>query len=121
MARSTGASTRETSKDMPRWSQREQTGMKSDTAPSRSTGQRDEIYGVVSVLYHALQGAETYAKYVTDAQNAGDSELEQFFESCRSEEQQRAERAKNLLADRLDDEARDEDDEGDEDDEEDTE
>ena len=32
----------------------------------------DHVYGLVSVLYHALQGAETYEKYVDDAERAGD-------------------------------------------------
>ena len=72
-------------------------------AGSGSTGVADEVYGVVSVLYHALQGAQTYEQYIADAQKAGDSELEQFFQSCRSEEQQRATRAKGLLLERLDD------------------
>jgi hypothetical protein len=79
----------------------------------------DEVYGVVSVLYHALQGSQTYGQYVEDARNAGDEELAEFFESCRSEENQRAIRAKSLLAERLDDEADDESDESDDDDAED--
>jgi hypothetical protein len=56
----------------------------------------------VSVLYHALQGAETYARYVEDARNSGDDELIEFFEECQDEEVDRAERAKELLATRLD-------------------
>ena len=63
----------------------------------------DELYGVVSVLYHALQGAQTYAQYCDDARNAGDEELLDFFETCRDEESGRAARAKVLLAERLDD------------------
>jgi hypothetical protein len=66
--------------------------------------ERDEIYGVVSVIYHALQGAETYERYVDDARNAGDGELEQFFETCRTEELDRAKRAKAILLERLEDE-----------------
>jgi hypothetical protein len=88
--------------------------------------ERDEIYGVVSVIYHALQGAETYERYVDDARDAGDGELEQFFETCRTEELDRAKRAKAILLERLEDEeledegddtgSDDEDDEDDEDD-----
>jgi hypothetical protein len=66
------------------------------------TGERDEVYGLVSVLYHALQGAETYAQYVEDARRAGDDELSEFFEECQDEEADRADRAKELLATRLD-------------------
>jgi hypothetical protein len=63
----------------------------------------DELYGVVSVLYHALQGSQTYSQYVDDARRAGDEELVEFFETCRDEETSRARMAKTLLADRLED------------------
>jgi hypothetical protein len=88
------------------------------------TGEANDLYGVVSVLYHALQGAETYGKYVEDARKSGDSELEEFFRECQSEERARADRAKSLLASRIEadaddaDEDEDEDDDDDEDDEE---
>jgi len=76
-------------------------------APSRgpssaASAERDEVYGLVSVLYHALQGAETYDQYVRDARNADDQELVEFFEECRDEEADRADRAKSLLAARMD-------------------
>jgi len=80
----------------------------------------DEMYGVVSVLYHALQGADTYDQYIEDAEAAGDDELVTFFEECREEELRRAARAKALLAARLTDEGADDEDE-DEDDEDDDE
>jgi hypothetical protein len=63
--------------------------------------ERDELYGVISVLYHALQGAETYEEYVEDAEEAGDEELVSFFEEAREEELARAETAKQLLFSRL--------------------
>ena len=100
---------------------RESRGPISGAAPA--TGERDELYGLVSVLYHALQGAETYARYVEDARRSGDDELVEFFEECQDEEIDRADRAKELLASRLDnfadtgDDAEDDDDE-DEDEEE---
>jgi hypothetical protein len=78
---------------------------------------RDETYGLVSVLYHALQGAETYGTYLEDAQRSGDAELAQFFEDCRDQENERALLAKQLLAMRLADES-DEDEDEDEADEE---
>jgi hypothetical protein len=43
----------------------------------------DEIYDVVSVVYHALQGAETYQQYIRDAEQRGDQELAQYFRKCR--------------------------------------
>src|SRR5512139_2214012 len=43
--------------------------------PSAALPTSDEIYGVVSVLYHALQGAETIEDYVEDAEMSNDTEL----------------------------------------------
>jgi hypothetical protein len=37
----------------------------------RHTGTKDEPYDVVSTPYHALQGAETCATYLQDAERAG--------------------------------------------------
>ena len=68
---------------------------------STSTGTRDETYNVISILYHALQGAETYQQYVQDAEQRGDQELAQFFREVQQEEQRRADRAKQLLAKHL--------------------
>ncbi len=65
------------------------------------TGTRDVIYDLISIIYHALQGAETYAMYVGDAEQAGDTELAQFFREVQQDEQARSDRAKKLLADRL--------------------
>lgn len=87
--------------------------------PTRATGsastasgtpERNETYGLVSVLYHALQGAETYTQYINDAKQAGDQELVDFFEDCRDELNDQALRARQLLATRLEDDI-DEDDE----------
>jgi hypothetical protein len=35
----------------------------------RTTGTRDEHYNVISVLYHALQGADTCGTYLQDAES----------------------------------------------------
>jgi hypothetical protein len=78
------------------------------------TGERDEHYDVISVLYHALQGAETVTQYIDDARNARDQELLSFFEETRASYAQSARRAKQLLAARLEGgEGLDEDDEED--------
>jgi len=79
----------------------------------------DHVYGLISVLYHALQGAETYEKYIDDAERAGDDDLVRFFEQCRDQEAERASQAKQLLAGRIEREEEDEDDEDDEDEDED--
>jgi rubrerythrin len=67
----------------------------------RVTGVRDEHYNLVSILYHALQGAETYDTYIRNAEGADDQELAQFFRQVQEEERQRAARAKELLGRRL--------------------
>jgi hypothetical protein len=82
------------------------------------TGERDVTYDLVSVLYHALQGAETVAKYLRDAQQEGDREILEFFEDIRDEDTDRAARARQLLLDRwadAEDEEDDEDEEGEDD------
>jgi hypothetical protein len=65
-----------------------------------STGTTNEGFNLVSVLYHALEGAQTYARYAEDAGRT-DPELAQFFMQSQQEENNRAERAKQLLARRL--------------------
>ncbi len=71
------------------------------TTGDRVTGVRDEHYNLVSILYHALQGAETYDMYISDAESAGDQELAQFFRQVQEEERRRAARAKGLLGRKL--------------------
>ncbi len=65
------------------------------------TGTKDEHYNLVSVLYHALEGGELYDKYISDAEQAGDDELVQFFREVQEQERERSDRAKGLLCDRL--------------------
>jgi rubrerythrin len=71
------------------------------TTGNQMTGVRDEHYNLVSILYHALQGAETYDTYISDAEGAGDQELAQFFRQVQEEEHRRAARAKELLGRKL--------------------
>lgn len=90
-------------------------------SPSQSaesaTGERDENYNLISVLYHALQGAETSNKYLEDAKESGDEELADFFEEACSSQSELAQRAKQLLASRLDSTDLGDDEEEDEDEE----
>jgi hypothetical protein len=62
------------------------------------TGTRDITYDLISTAYHLLQGAETVALYVADAEQEGDEELAQFFRETKEEYTRRAGRAKELLA-----------------------
>ncbi len=66
-----------------------------------NTGTRDVTYNLVSILYHALQGAETYDQYIQDAEQGGDQDLAGFFRDVKRENEQRANRAKQILHRRL--------------------
>ena len=68
---------------------------------AQATGTADEHYNLVSVLYHALQGGETYDQYARDAEQAGDQELAQFFRDVQREDRDRAQQAERLLAARF--------------------
>src|ERR687886_2415358 len=68
------------------------------TMAEHKTGVRDEVYNVVSVLYHALQGGETCLQYLQDAQGTGDQELVQFFQDVQECHRHVATRAKAVLA-----------------------
>jgi hypothetical protein len=66
-----------------------------------TTGTRDEHYNVISVLYHVLQGADTCATYLQDAEQAGDQDLAQFFREVQGAYRQLGDRGKTLLRQRL--------------------
>ena len=61
------------------------------------TGTSDTTYNLVSALAHCLEGAKTYNKYLSDAEQEGDQKLAAFFREARDEQRQRAEAAKRLL------------------------
>jgi hypothetical protein len=61
------------------------------------TGTRDEHYNLISVLYHALHGAETAEMYAIDAEAAGDEQLISFFREAQERQMELAERAKGML------------------------
>jgi len=65
---------------------------------SQATGTRNVTYNIVSVLYHALQGAENCQTYLNDAQ---EGELRSFFEEALNQQRQLADRAKQLLSSQL--------------------
>lgn len=66
-------------------------------ASNAVTGTSDPVYNLVSVLYHALQGAQTTVIYTDDAAYSGDAELVDFFAEIQAQDRDRAERAKALL------------------------
>ncbi len=63
----------------------------------RTTGTRDEHYNLISVLYHALHGAENCDRYASDAEIAGDERLAAFFREAQGMQTVIAERAKGML------------------------
>lgn len=73
----------------------------STEARRASTTTPDPHYDLVSVLYHALEGAQTCAHYAEDAGRVGDNELAQFFVQAQQNQNACAEKAKQLLNRRL--------------------
>jgi rubrerythrin len=70
-------------------------------ATTTRTGTRDMTYDLISVIYHQLQGAETYQTYVQDAAETGDQEVATFFREAADRSLESANRAKELLGQRL--------------------
>lgn len=68
-------------------------------ARESKTGTSDAVYNLVSVVYHALQGAETLEQYIDTA--GGDEELISLFRECQDDYRQIAEKGKALLRARL--------------------
>jgi hypothetical protein len=65
------------------------------------TAETDENYDLVSVLYHCLKAADACTQYIADAEDAGDDELAEFFESARVVQNRLATEARELLAERM--------------------
>src|SRR5262245_55591479 len=64
---------------------------------AQHTGSSNIEYDLVSILYHALKGAETYAQYLEDCRTLGDEELTAFIHDCIDQERMRAQKAKRIL------------------------
>ena len=67
------------------------------TSKARTTGTHDEHYNLISVLYHALHGAENCQTYAEDAEAVGKDELAAFFRNVQAMHRQVAEQAKAKL------------------------
>jgi rubrerythrin len=67
----------------------------------RGTGTSNVVYNLVSIIYHALQGAETYETYVRDAEQSNDSAAADLFREAQQQNKKIADRAEQLLAERL--------------------
>ena len=66
----------------------------------QATGTSDPTYNVISVVYHALQGAETIQKYLDDA--GTDDELKTYFQQVQQGYRRAADGGKKLLVQRID-------------------
>ena len=62
---------------------------------SQHTPADDIVYDLVSIQYHALKGAEAYAKYAEDAEDHDD--VRSFFEEVARQDAERAVKAHQLL------------------------
>lgn len=62
---------------------------------------KDKDYDLVSTLYHALQGMETSGRYLQDAEASGDQEAVGFLKEAQGQYRQIADKAKNLLGQRI--------------------
>ncbi len=65
------------------------------------TNMPDKDFNVISVLYHVLKGAELAEIYRRDAEEAGDTELIEFFKDTKGQYMMLADRAKKLTASRI--------------------
>jgi hypothetical protein len=65
----------------------------------QATGTSDPTYNVISVVYHALQGAETIQKYLDDA--GTEEELRSYFAQVQQGYRRAADMGKQLLVQRI--------------------
>jgi hypothetical protein len=61
----------------------------------------DKNYNLVTVLQQSLENAWALSTYIDDAQEQNDDELASFFEQVKSNNEEGARRAKEMLAERL--------------------
>ncbi len=62
---------------------------------------KDKNYNLITALYQASENVEALKTYVQDAQNEGDQELEEFFNGILENNLKAAQRAKEMLVPRL--------------------
>ncbi|HSH23794.1 MAG TPA: hypothetical protein VK975_07020 [Acidimicrobiales bacterium] len=65
----------------------------------QATGTSDPTYNIISVVYHALQGAETIQKYLDDASTEDD--LRNYFQQVQQGYRRAADMGKQMLAQRI--------------------
>jgi len=61
------------------------------------TGFDDVTFDLISVQYHSLKAGHDYGQYVRDAENAGESEIADFFRQVMEQDSERAQKCHELL------------------------
>jgi rubrerythrin len=61
------------------------------------TGFDDVTYDLISVQYHSLKAGHDYGQYVRDAENAGKSDIADFFREVMSQDSDRAHKCHQFL------------------------
>jgi len=61
------------------------------------TGFTDIEFDLISLQYHSLKAGHDYGQYVRDAENAGQTELADFFREVMAQDSERARRCHELL------------------------
>ncbi len=61
----------------------------------------DKNYNLVTVLQQSLENAWALSTYIDDAKGESDDELASFFEQIKSNNEEGARRAKEMLVERL--------------------
>jgi hypothetical protein len=76
--------------------------MTSSQETGQTTGTADKDYNIIWFTQACLDNALRLEQYTADAEQAGDSELADFFRRAQGESRKGAEQGKQLLASRLD-------------------
>jgi rubrerythrin len=61
------------------------------------TGFDDVSFDLISVQYHSLKAGHDYGQYVRDAENAGRTDIAEFFKSVMDEDSDRAAKCHEFL------------------------
>ena len=67
----------------------------------QQTGVKDKNYNLIAVLYQSSENVLTGQSYVEDAQRDGDQEAVSFFQEIVQNNQKAVQQAKQMLAQRL--------------------
>jgi hypothetical protein len=70
-----------------------------DTMATGETGFDDVTFDLISVQYHSLKAGHDYGQYVRDADNAGRSDIADFFRQVMKEDSERAAKCHEFLKD----------------------